>query len=131
MTYIENTNVDISFRLRALEEDEKGTVLGYARVGDMVVIVRWPWLSLLAAQIAFTVVFLVYVMLDTARTGVEIVKSSNIAELLAIGKRKGDLESLLPGGIAAELDGNLKGRLLKEEGLWNLDVCRQLIADGK
>lgn len=93
----------------------------------MIVVVRWPWLSLLAAQIALIVVFLLYVVVDTALTGVVVVKSSNIAELKAIAKREKDgsslsTESLLAGGIAAEVDATVKGKLVENLEGWNLDV---------
>lgn len=51
--------------------------------------IRWRWLSLLATQVLFTILFLLYVVINTAIMDVEIVKSSNIAELLAL-RQKGD-----------------------------------------
>lgn len=83
---------------------------------------RWPWLSLLAAQIFLTMMFFAFVVFDTAQVGVEIVKSSNIAELMAINQRRESLDDHLPRGIAGEVVGSFKGRLVRGGGGWNLNV---------
>lgn len=46
--------------------------------------VRWEWLTLVAAQSGLTLVFLLAVVIGTARLGVDVVKSSNMAELFAL-----------------------------------------------
>lgn len=67
-------------------------------------------------------------IVDTAETGVEVVKSSNIADLMAIRTEKNGLGA---NGIAAKVERNLRGRLVREGGSWNLDVCLEDTAGEK
>jgi hypothetical protein len=83
--------------------------------------VRWAWLAFLAAQIGLSFVFLLAVMLYTAALGVDVVKSTSVAELFAMRPR-GFSE---PRGIRPSIDGQLVGRLRKEGHLWNLEVHRK------
>lgn len=70
-----------------------------------------------------TIIFFLYVVIDTARAGTEIVKSSNMAELQAM--KGGSDDNILPGGITAEVDRNLRAKLVKQEEGWMLDVHRE------
>lgn len=75
-------------------------------------------------------------IVDAAHTGVVIVKTSNIAELMAIEKRKcsSDTDSdknLLTGGIANEVDMDLRARLINHASGWNLDIHRQDLSSQK
>ena len=92
----------------------------------MIVIIRWPWIALLATQVVLTIAFLIYVIIDTARTDVEIVKSSNAAELLAFETRglHPNFKDLFGGGMEAKIDGSLRGRLVKQGNAWHMDVGR-------
>lgn len=116
----------LCFRLRLNGNDEKNTVLGYARVGDTIIVVRWPWLSLLAAQVFLTILFLVHVIVDTALIGVEVVKSSNLAELRADASTRP-----LNGGIASQVDNTLVGKLVKVDDLWVLQVEKKDFSSNK
>jgi hypothetical protein len=74
------------------------------------------------------IAFMIYVILETAKTNVKVVKGSNIAELKAIRVRNpiAESENLLGGGIAAKIDADLVGRLVEsDDGDWNLQVDRQ------
>lgn len=98
--------------------------------------VRWGWLAFLATQIGLTYIFLIVVVVHTARLDVEIVKSSNIAELFAMRGATGVDEnngnsapaaSHTPQwmGFQPKVDGKLNGRLRKDgENGWNLDLLR-------
>lgn len=91
--------------------------------------VRWPWLTFLAAQVLLSVVILVMIITETARSGVDIVKSSTLPSLFAINsKDKAEMEDdfdkeepvfddgshrrLVPQGIG--------GHLNKMDGKWQL-----------
>lgn len=72
--------------------------------------------------------FILYVIVETAIINVKVVKGSNIAELKAV---KGldrianvELEGLLVGGIAGKVEAELVGRLVENDGDWNLEVDR-------
>ncbi|KAG9250707.1 uncharacterized protein F5Z01DRAFT_693670 [Emericellopsis atlantica] len=114
--------------LRQVEESPEGKVKGRASIG-LIVVVRWPWLSVLAAQIVLTAAFLGYVMVDAARTGVTIVKSSNMAELVALGKGKDvigldadNARGLFDGGTTQKVDKSLQASLVYTGSGWNLRV---------
>lgn len=72
--------------------------------------------------------FTIYVIFETARLKVKVVKGSNIAELKAVRRlnrtSNDELEDLLVGGIAAEIDACLVGRLVENDGHWTLEVDR-------
>lgn len=46
--------------------------------------VRWAWLSLLAAEIALTAFFLVWIIVTSSRAGVKVWKTSTLASMLTI-----------------------------------------------
>ncbi|KAJ4252341.1 hypothetical protein NW762_010939 [Fusarium torreyae] len=70
--------------------DAQGSVEGKGFNRETYMFVRWQWLALLAGQVGLTVAFLVAIIIHTARIGVDVVKSSNAAELFAL--RRIDLE---------------------------------------
>lgn len=116
------------------DEDNDGSLvktvhLGKARIGEPFLVIRWQWLALLVTQVLFTVLFLAYVIINTARLDVEIVKSSNIAELLALNRQRGlhhrttgDQERDLPDGIRPGVEEKVHGRLTRHNGEWGLDL---------
>ena len=57
-----------------------GTALGM----ETFVHVRWEWLSLLIAQVSLSILVLLYIIIATARSGVEVLKTDALAALLAI-----------------------------------------------
>lgn len=75
------------------------------------------------------VVFVVYVIWETAKLDIQVVKGSNIAELKAMGQEDSTLESdyILAGGIAESVDTDLVGRLVKSNSGWNLKVNRRAV----
>lgn len=70
------------------------------------------------------VMFVLYVILETAKLNVQVVKGSNIAELVAMGHEHSvpGSESVLSGGIAESVGGDLMGRLVKTNNGWSLKV---------
>lgn len=75
------------------------------------------------------VVFVIYVILETAKLDIQVVKGSNIAELKAMGQEDSTPESeyVLAGGIAESVDADLVGRLVKSNSGWNLKVNRRAV----
>lgn len=63
-----------------MNDEQKGT----AWDSETFVLVRWEWLSLLAAQVLLSIVVLVFIMVATARSGVEIIKTAPLPALFAI-----------------------------------------------
>ncbi|OHE99659.1 hypothetical protein CORC01_05017 [Colletotrichum orchidophilum] len=59
-------------------------VSGSAWQEEIFVSIRWPWLTLLAAQVGLSILTLVIVMIETAGLDIEIVKGSPLPALLAI-----------------------------------------------
>ncbi|KAF5018073.1 hypothetical protein F66182_9972 [Fusarium sp. NRRL 66182] len=105
--------------------DGKNAVKGLAEVGPFIVIIRWQWLSLLVVQIVLMIAFMIYVIYETEKTNVKVVKGSNIAELKASKSldraSRDESGSLLAGGIAPKVDPDLVGRLVEHDGHWNLE----------
>lgn len=110
------------------ESAEDGEVVGKALERETFIKVRWEWLTFLAVQICFTSVFLIVVMVHTARLDVDIVKSSNISELFALGNdnwgksQTDEQKPLNPSGINTKIHKGLRGHLIREDGVWRLDV---------
>lgn len=103
---------------------------GYASIGSIVV-VNGERLSLLGLQALFTAVFFLYEVVDTARSGVVIVKSSNMAELRITKTAAmstydtGYDRGPMAGGISPKVDGDLWGKLVREGDSWHLEIQRQ------
>lgn len=111
---------------------------GVIQTSETIVVIRWEWLSLVATQIVLTMAFLLAVIWHTARLNVSIVKTSNMAELLAISKdNHNDNNSSNDGaevsapagdgrtivcGIRAHADGGLVGKLARGANGWALHV---------
>lgn len=57
---------------------------GSALQEERYVSIRWPWLTLLAAQVGLSILTLVIIIIETARLDVEIVKGSPLPALLAV-----------------------------------------------
>lgn len=99
------------------------------------VVVRWEWLSFLAAQVGLTIVFLIAVIIYTARLHIDVIKSSNIAELLAIRKSADDLDAdgadVLGGGIRRDIGDEFLARLQKDGPAWHLEISQRAVQDGK
>ncbi|KAK7216204.1 hypothetical protein V2G26_004207 [Clonostachys chloroleuca] len=64
--------------------DPDNHIEGKAYKQELHILIRWEWLSLLAIQLILTLVFLIWVMVLTAQLDMDVVKSSNIAELFAM-----------------------------------------------
>lgn len=106
------------------------------------VVVRWPWLSALAAQIGLTIVFVVGVAVHAARLGVAIVKSNNLAELFAqnSSSRRSSQEqddgvaggwTVSSTGIKTQVDEAARGRLVRDREAWILQVQKDEIFEAK
>lgn len=117
--------------MRNISPDQRvKLVQGSTLSKETFIIIRWEWLAFLVVQIFLTILFLIAVMIYTASLDVTIVKTSNIAELLAIPKRGNggtgttDEDSPLLG-LRNDIDGKYKGRLFREGGVWSLDFQGQ------
>lgn len=113
--------------VRSHKTDPSNKVRGYAEISQQTIIIRWAWLSLLVAQVVLMILFMIYVIFETSKLKVQVVKGSNIAELKAMGQEISSLESecALVGGIADKVDADLMGRLVKSDGVWKLKVNRR------
>ncbi|KAF9772784.1 hypothetical protein IL306_009484 [Fusarium sp. DS 682] len=129
MAWKEDATTAMSALVRTYKTDESNTIQGYAEIGQPTIIIHWAWLSLLATQILLMVVFVIYVILETAKLDIQVVKGSNIAELKAMGQEDSTPESeyVLAGGIAESVDADLVGRLVKSNSGWNLKVNRRAV----
>ncbi|KAH7316913.1 hypothetical protein B0I35DRAFT_512755 [Stachybotrys elegans] len=83
--------------------------------------VRWEWLTFLAVQLVLTVVFLVSVIINTERMGVDIVKSSNMAELFALHIGEAE-DSVKTGGISSSVDRKTAAELYHGGQGWKLKI---------
>lgn len=112
--------------LRYDEKGDEGYITGSMVTTETFVVIRWQWLSLLATQVVLTIVFLLFVVIHTARLDVEIVKSSNIAELLALKRPCGEIEGVESRepweGLTAEVEKELTARLTREGNIWTLNI---------
>jgi hypothetical protein len=95
------------------------------------IVVRWEWLSFLAAQILLTIVFQIVVIVQTASMSVGIVKSSNMAELFALYGDDDDNTSqkwalaaagLRARGIGTKLNNSVEAKLVPGSHGWNLQI---------
>lgn len=121
-------------------EEVHGEVRGSVPVQRTLITVRWEWLSFLAAQIGLTLLFLIAIILHTAKLDIDIVKSSNISELFArgsidepnepLGEDKPDGSSDLVG-IKNDINKTVQGQLLREGVRWRLHVARERPPDDK
>ncbi|KAF5622641.1 hypothetical protein F25303_12009 [Fusarium sp. NRRL 25303] len=129
MAWKEDATTAMSALVRTYKTDESNTIQGYAEIDQPTIIIHWAWLSLSATQILLMVVFVVYVILKTAKLDIQVVKGSNIAELKAMGQEDSIPESeyVLAGGIAESVDADLVGRLVKSNSGWNLKVNRRAV----
>lgn len=113
------------------EVDPNRAKSGVAYRQQTMVKVRWEWLSLLIIQIGLTLLFVVAVMIQTARLGMDVVKSSNTAELFAFqGMHENgagsnlaqETDGLKYRGIKTELSPTLSGQLVQGEHGWKLKI---------
>ena len=122
------------------KEEVSGEVVGKTPIQETFIIVRWEWLSFLAAQLGLTLVSLLAITLHTASLDIDIFKSSNIPELFAnrgagasdqapddvgFGESTGLIE------IKNGLDKTVQGQLLREGLRWRLHVARERSPNGK
>lgn len=97
------------------------------------VTVRWGWISFIAVQIALTIAFLLGVVVHTAKLDMDVVKSSNLAELFASGLEEqagresaGDGNNASTTGLKRSVSHDLLGQLQRDEdGKWRLLVERR------
>ncbi|KIL89207.1 hypothetical protein FAVG1_07601 [Fusarium avenaceum] len=127
MAWKEDTTSAMSAVVRSHKTDLRNKVRGYAEISQQTIIIRWAWLSLLVTQIVLMILFMIYVIYETSKLGVQVVKGSNIAELKAMGQEISSLESecALVGGISDKVDADLMGRLVRSDGGWKLKVNRR------
>ncbi|VUC26724.1 unnamed protein product [Clonostachys rosea] len=114
--------------------DDHEMVNGIAYKEETFVRVRWEWLSFLVVQIALTIIFLAAVMIQTAILDMDIVKSSNTAELFALQGQGIERVPTLNGenalgerfqykGIKTRVHGASEGRLIRDPGFgWKLHI---------
>ncbi|CAG9983269.1 unnamed protein product [Clonostachys byssicola] len=107
--------------------DKEGKATGIAYKSETYVRIRWEWLTFLAAQICLTILFLVAVIVQTAKLDMEVVKSSNMAELFAIHATdsKDDRatasydQAVRYKGIATKIHHASTGKLVKKGDGWH------------
>jgi len=100
-----------------------GPVRGKALQASTVIVVQWPWLSLLATQLVLAIVFLVGTVVATHGSSVQIVKSSSIATLCVLDESA--KSQLGPVGDLKELAANaglVKVKLERQGSLKLVDV---------
>ena len=116
------TNVCDSLRTA----DKNGSVKGKGFNRETYMFVRWQWLALLAGQVSLTVVFVVAIVIHTARIGVDVVKSSNAAELFALQENKsggtGMMEKSQSWGIRTKVGKASEGILINTGEGWKLQI---------
>jgi hypothetical protein len=96
-------------------------VRGEAFFPEMILRVRWEWLTFLAVQLVLTIAFLVAVIIHTERMGMNIVKSSNMAELFALQHDYTE-EALKIRGISVSVDGKTAAELFREGQEWKMKI---------
>ncbi|KAJ4248155.1 hypothetical protein NW762_012925 [Fusarium torreyae] len=123
----EDATSAMSALVRSYKTSEGNMVHGYAEISQQTIIIRWAWLSLLVAQVTLMIALMIYVIFETAKLNVQIVKGSNVAELKAVGHEisSSGSDRVLDGGIADRVDADLMGRLVRTDGGWNLKVNRR------
>ena len=91
--------------------------------------IRWQWLILLAAQVGLSAVTLLVIIVETARSDMEIVKGSPLAALFAISaeekaavERGQEAEPLTRADEAHIRPAGIAGELKKRHGRWILDA---------
>ena len=83
---------------------DNSTITGTAYAQQTLIRIRWPYLSLLAAQLGLTIIILLFTIVATYRSRMQILKGNSLATMCALSQ-----------GIKAELGGmgdmeSLKGR---------------------
>ncbi|CAG9984881.1 unnamed protein product, partial [Clonostachys byssicola] len=108
--------------------DTDNHIEGKAYKQELHILVRWEWLSLLVIQLTLTLVFLIWVMVLTAQLDMDVVKSSNLAELFAmhgadestVSADEGESVELLSKGINTKIDKDITARLSKRNYEWKI-----------
>ncbi|KAE8551387.1 hypothetical protein EYB25_005272 [Talaromyces marneffei] len=103
-------------------------VQGQNNVSESYVVVRWPYLIFLGTQVVLTIIFLIWIVLDSKVRKVDILKDSVLAGLLAISAEdKASLESRLDAltdnpGDREQMEKSSSVTLVKSDpaGQWNL-----------
>lgn len=95
--------------------------------------VRWEWLTMVAAQVGLSIAFLLAVVYGTARLGVDVVKSTNMAELFAlpaVGRQDGGNDSksysmhqdVAYAGIKTEVGKDVGATLRRRREGWVMEL---------
>jgi hypothetical protein len=71
----------MSYRLRSFFTSP---VQGQNNVSESYIVVRWPYLIFLGAQVALSIIFLIWIVLDSKVRKVDVLKDSVLAGLFAI-----------------------------------------------
>ncbi|KAM0228683.1 hypothetical protein ACHAPO_010544 [Fusarium lateritium] len=123
-TYVNNITEGMTGFIRSA--DTQSSVRGESFNRETYMFVRWQWLTLLAAQVGFTVAFVVAIVIHTARIGVDVVKSSNAAELFALQENRSQetrmAEKSQSWGIRTKVGKASEGILINSGGGWKLQV---------
>ncbi|KAL6918855.1 hypothetical protein FSST1_002881 [Fusarium sambucinum] len=123
-TYVNNIAEGMTGFIRSA--DTQSSVRGDSFNRETYMFVRWQWLTLLAAQVGFTVAFVVAIVIHTARIGVDVVKSSNAAELFALQENRSQetrmAEKSQSWGIRTKVGKASEGILINSGGGWKLQV---------
>ena len=104
--------------------EKQGTALASVTFVD----VRWQWLTLVAAQVVLSLVFLLSVIIYTTRLGVNVVKSSNMAELFAMSApdwnntNDSRADGVVYEGISTKVGKDVEAILRKGSEGWRLEV---------
>jgi hypothetical protein len=100
--------------------------------------VRWEWLTMVAAQVGLSIAFLLAVVFGTARLGVDVVKSTNMAELFALpamgrqdGGKEPDVHSfhqdIAYAGIRTQVGKDVGATLRRGREGWFMEVKPRLM----
>ncbi|KAL2211302.1 hypothetical protein CC79DRAFT_194693 [Sarocladium strictum] len=124
----------MSNHMREAGLDRDGTALTSVTFVE----VRWEWMTLVSAQVGLSIVFLLSVMYGTARLGVDVVKSSNMAELFAFstterqdgwkeGESHGAYQDVGHAGIKTQVAKDVGATLRKGREGWFMEVKPRLM----
>jgi hypothetical protein len=66
---------------------DNSTITGTAYAQQTLIRIRWPYLSLLAAQLGLTIIVLLFTIIVTYRSRMQILKGNSLATMCALSQR--------------------------------------------
>jgi hypothetical protein len=80
---------------------DNSTIIGTAYAPQTLIHIRWPYISFLAVQVCLTIVVLIFTMIATCRSHMQILKGSSLATMCALNEKAkaklggvGDMDTL-------------------------------------